>query len=371
MCSSDLIELSSRKIVSDSTTRGGGTYKRLVAPTPAQIAKFGIDQIKSPYGSASGVSAESGGKLTLENSSGTPVTSWKSLEVHHPSEGPQEKFRPQPNAQKKNLAKDIVVLQNNKTDVGVPAPMDGEVSSNSFDPAFGFGPNFVELVNGQQKMWIGHMKSRRVKVGDKVKAGAVLGVQGMLGGGSTGPHVHVQGDEGIIKNWVSGLLTGNYTSGVETGSSDDNTETQSQSSSDPFEAMNKSIEALSSGIALLGATSSGAVKDEAGYKSLQEQLKSSLSGSGATESAPSGSAAPSPARPPTTPAAAATAETPKPRTAPTSTAPALHPPTPQPTPTIQKQNMTAAGMSSYSFADIDSSAMKYKPYSMISLVENG
>ena len=73
----------------------------------------------------------------------------------------------------------------------------------------------------------------------------------------------------------------------------------------------------------------------------------------------------------TAPAAAATAETPKPRTAPTSTAPALHPPTPQPTPTIQKQNMTAAGMSSYSFADIDSSAMKYKPYSMISLVENG
>ena len=377
------IELSTRKIVKDNTGRGG-VVKTLVAPTADQIAKFGIDQIKSPYGSASGVSAEGGVSVLSKLGDSSKMVSAPQgrcvtgvLDTMQANGVPNPAGTSNDSNNPRGLAVQLIKsygwgsipglgtktnLQSAYGNVGVNSMDFGQwkdaVKSNKVPSgAIVFSTKYPDWTSNQshgndaaiakqggRKLWSGHWQAQIDNVG-AVYGSATNKIIALTPGGQSVPY--------------DGSTSGD--SGSDSG----------QTSSDPFEAMNKSIEALSSGIALLGATSKGTVKDEAGYKALQEQLKSSLSGSGATETAPSGSAAPSPAKPPTAPAAAATAETPKPRTAPTSTAPALHPPTPQPTPTIQKQNMTAAGMSSYSFADIDSSAMKYKPYSMISLVENG
>jgi biotin carboxyl carrier protein len=228
------------------------------------------------------VGAEQGGKINLVNSSGTPVKDWKTLEVHHPSEGPQEKYRPSPNAGKQNLAKDIVLLDGNSTDVGVPSPMDGTISPLSFTSAMGdYGPHFVEVVSGSQKVWIGHMKSSKVKVGDKVKAGQILGVQGNMGQ-STGPHVHIQGDEGVIKSWVSGMLSGNYTSVT---SPDDNTNTEDveESDVDPFESIDKGLADMLAGAFTVGAkdTADFTARETEG-KAAAERLKAALSSTGPT-----------------------------------------------------------------------------------------
>jgi biotin carboxyl carrier protein len=253
------------------------------------------------------IGAASGAKLTLQNSSGSSVTSWKSLEVHHPSEGPAEKYRPSPNAGKKNLAKDIVLLKDGNTNVGVPSPIDGTIGPASFSPGMiDYGPHFVEVVSGDQKVWIGHMKSANVKVGDKVKAGQVLGVQGSMGQ-STGPHVHIQGNEDIIKNWVSGMLGGNYTSGVATttGNEDGNTEDVEEQDVNPFEAMQKAFSSMIVGAAL----SQGDYKNNEEFDAAKTKFENAFKAPSATPStnqvSTSGDgASATPNRPSTTPTAA-------------------------------------------------------------------
>lgn len=264
--------------------------------------KFSVDVL--PGGQ---VGAESGGKITLENSSGKPVTSWQTLEVHHPSEGPQEKYRSTPNSGKQNLAKDIVLTKDGSTNVGVPSPIDGTIGPASFTPGMiDYGPHFVEIVAGDQKVWIGHMKSASVKVGDKVKAGQILGVQGSMGQ-STGPHVHIQGDKDVIKNWVSGMLSGNYTSAVSDSNNQNeegNTETE-EPDVDPFTAIENAVK----GIVVGAALSKGNYKTKDEFEGAKKEYESRFT-------VPS-----APANPATTTGTNPAATPNKPSTTPTSSTP--------------------------------------------------
>jgi murein DD-endopeptidase MepM/ murein hydrolase activator NlpD len=69
----------------------------------------------------------------------------------------------------------------------VPAPFAATVKQVAYDPK-GFG-NYVVLDVGGYKVIAGHLQEVKVKPGDKVRPGDLLGLEGQTGA-ATGPHTH-------------------------------------------------------------------------------------------------------------------------------------------------------------------------------------
>lgn len=187
-----------------------------------------------------------GGGLVLSNSSGSPITKFSDIQGHHAgSEGPQQKYRSSWWApdKKRRLTQDVVLSgDGGSTSVGVPSPLSGEVVPPTGEGNHGYGPNLVVIrgSNGGSAL-VGHMASKKVKIGDKVTAGQIIGVQGSLGR-STGPHVHIEAEDSIIKNWVEGMLSGTYKSSV-LASNERNETTDTASPSDSFKGITFASEA--------------------------------------------------------------------------------------------------------------------------------
>ncbi|MCA8902703.1 MAG: peptidoglycan DD-metalloendopeptidase family protein [Hyphomonas sp.] len=76
-----------------------------------------------------------------------------------------------------------------KEGVPVYAPADGEVTKSAFDDGYG---NFVEMTAGDTTLRFAQLKKTKVKAGDAVAAGEVIGLMGQTGKYATGPHLHLE-----------------------------------------------------------------------------------------------------------------------------------------------------------------------------------
>ena len=143
--------------------------------------------------------AAGGGLVLLSSGNGTTPLSapvnFNQLRSHH---GTGDSVRTY------GITKDYIMDGPKYPNYNVPTPVDATVKYAG--SAGGYG-NAVELVdsNGKNLALFGHFSKLFVKTGDKVKAGAFLGVQGSTGR-STGPHVHIDGSKKFHEVWANYVL---------------------------------------------------------------------------------------------------------------------------------------------------------------------
>jgi len=105
----------------------------------------------------------------------------------------------------RGTARDVTLFRGGSSNnVPVPSGMSGTARVGN-DPR-GYG-NFVEVINNGVRMIFGHLEKALVRTGQKVQLGQKIGIQGNTGR-STGTHVHVEGPEHLVDQWVDGMIRG-------------------------------------------------------------------------------------------------------------------------------------------------------------------
>lgn len=89
----------------------------------------------------------------------------------------------------------------------IPAPMAGEVIHAG--PLGTAGNAVILRGDGGQLVYLFHMSSTDVRVGQQVQYGQALGNQGSTGH-STGPHVHIEASQSTVDRWVNDLVDGRF-----------------------------------------------------------------------------------------------------------------------------------------------------------------
>ncbi len=105
--------------------------------------------------------------------------------------------------------RDVVLHRNgqSQTQQAIPAPIAGEVIHAG--PLGNAGNAVILRGDNGQLVYIFHMSSIDVRVGQRVGYGQDLGNQGSTGN-STGPHVHIEASPATIDRWVNDLLDGRF-----------------------------------------------------------------------------------------------------------------------------------------------------------------
>ena len=331
--------------------------------------------------------AESGIKAVLTLSGGTwpnlPVHSFAETKPHHGG-GDQSDgaggFKRDYLLQKPN-AKDGVLAGPSHKGAPVPAGMNGyaEVEGGSVNAVRIWDKPASDPTRKMRARFL-HFDSIRVKTGDQVNPGTILGGQGNKPNYDA-YHVHLEASAKDQDQWIK-TVDAMIAGGQLPSDSENPSDPGVQTSDDPFEAMNQAIQKLSVGLGLSAAVQKGMVTDEASFKSLQDKLSTAAadkSPSAASDkaSAPAhferagggggaggSSTQPSPAAPPRPAATPMGASGPAPATqspqvavvgAPVAASSQVAVPSSRP-------NMTPAGMSDDSFASLDSTAMTLKPF---------
>ena len=121
------------------------------------------------------------------------------------------------------LVNDFTIFQGNKfLNLPVPSPVTGTVewAGNS-----GNGGLWVEISSPEGKVELGHFNSIRVKAGQKVNVGDILGLQGHTGrvipAGPDGTHIHIQAPDAVIEKYIQMINSGSF-SGTKVSSSEIN-----------------------------------------------------------------------------------------------------------------------------------------------------
>jgi rare lipoprotein A len=127
--------------------------------------------------------------------------------VKKPRQGQREGAISHMRGNPKELVYDFTISQNGSVSVNVPSPVQGKVVR--IEP--GFGRVVIEDSSGTRTQVL-HMSGLRVKEGDQVLFGSILGTQNRVdaGGASTGVHVHIQTSELILRRYIDALLSGNF-----------------------------------------------------------------------------------------------------------------------------------------------------------------
>ena len=331
--------------------------------------------------------AESGIKAVLTLSGGTwpnlPVHSFSGTKPHHGGGDESDGyggFKRDYLLQKPN-AKDGVLAGPSHKGAPVPAGMKGyvEVEGGSVNAVRIWDKPASDPTRKMRARFL-HFDSIRVKTGDQVNPGTILGGQGNKPNYDA-YHVHLEASAKDQDQWIK-TVDAMIAGGQLPSDSENPSDPGVQTSDDPFEAMNQAIQKLSVGLGLSAAVQKGMVTDEASFKSLQDRLStvaSDKSPSAASDkaSAPAhferagggggvggSSTQPSPAAPPRPAATPMGASGPAPATqspqvavvgAPVAASSQVAVPSSRP-------NMTPAGMSDDSFASLDSTAMTLKPF---------
>lgn len=98
--------------------------------------------------------------------------------------------------------------------IPVPSPVDGTVNYAGYA---GNGGNWVEIQSQRGLVELGHFNSLKVRQGDRVTIGTILGLQGYSGRvvppGVDGTHVHIQAPDAVIQDYISLLSSGRMPSG--------------------------------------------------------------------------------------------------------------------------------------------------------------
>jgi muramidase (phage lysozyme) len=108
------------------------------------------------------------------------------------------------------LKQDFTLYKGNQfLNVPVPSPVSGLVNYSGYA---GAGGNWIEIQSSQGLVELGHFNSLKVKKGDKVSVGTILGLQGYTGrvspSGSDGTHVHIQAPDSVVASYISMLSSG-------------------------------------------------------------------------------------------------------------------------------------------------------------------
>jgi muramidase (phage lysozyme) len=138
--------------------------------------------------------------------SGRTITSLNQLPPHHGSSRTTYGGN--------RLRQDFTLYKGNQfLNVPVPSPVSGTVN---FAGSAGAGGNWVEIQSSQGLVELGHFNSLKVKTGDKVSVGSILGLQGYSGrvspSGVDGTHVHIQAPDAVVANYISMLSSGKMVS---------------------------------------------------------------------------------------------------------------------------------------------------------------
>lgn len=119
------------------------------------------------------------------------------------------------------LVNDFTLFQGNKyLNLPVPSPVTGTVewAGNA-----GNGGLWVEISSPEGKVELGHFNSIRVKAGQKVNVGDILGLQGHTGrvipAGPDGTHIHIQAPDAVIEKYIQMINSGSF-SGTKVSSSE-------------------------------------------------------------------------------------------------------------------------------------------------------
>lgn len=106
--------------------------------------------------------------------------------------------------------RDIVLTRPREANSGqvIPSPISGRVVRAGVRGGYG---NAVEVINDRtgERFLIGHMRRIDVREGQQITYGQAIGQQGSTGH-STGPHVHIEAQSGVIRRWVEDLLDGTF-----------------------------------------------------------------------------------------------------------------------------------------------------------------
>jgi hypothetical protein len=108
------------------------------------------------------------------------------------------------------LRQDFTLYKGNQfLNVPVPSPVSGLVNYSGYA---GAGGNWVEIQSSQGLVELGHFNSLKVKKGDRVSVGTILGLQGYTGrvspSGPDGTHVHIQAPDSVVASYISMLSSG-------------------------------------------------------------------------------------------------------------------------------------------------------------------
>ncbi|QVQ57023.1 lysozyme [Anabaena phage Elbi] len=103
------------------------------------------------------------------------------------------------------LVYDFILQQNGSQSVGVPSPVSGVVV------ATGGSNGMVKIkLPDNSEVRLLHMSNIRVKPGQNVIRGTILGTQASVGGTSTGTHLHIEANQFILETYVQSLVSGNW-----------------------------------------------------------------------------------------------------------------------------------------------------------------
>lgn len=106
--------------------------------------------------------------------------------------------------------RDVVLTRPGQNNNGqaLPSPLEGRVVAAGRRGGYG---NSIEVVNDRtgQRFLVGHLSRIDVRVGQTVRYGQTIGAQGSTGN-STGPHVHIEAQSSVIRNWFNDLVDGRF-----------------------------------------------------------------------------------------------------------------------------------------------------------------
>ena len=155
--------------------------------------------------------------------------------------------------------------------------------------------NTVQIANnaGKTIATFHHFDKLRTKVGTSVSPTTVIGTQGNTG--TKDIHVHLEAAKEVHSNWIASMLGGSYSDTV-TDDGDGNEETKSESSDDPFEAIDRGLADMLAGAFTVGSkdTADFTARETEG-KAAAEALKAALSSTGPTTTPASGPSSSPPA----------------------------------------------------------------------------
>ncbi|QLF85091.1 valine-glycine repeat protein G1 [Nostoc phage YongM] len=103
------------------------------------------------------------------------------------------------------LVYDFILQQNGSQSCPVPSPVSGRVVATGGSN----GMVKIETPDGGEVRLL-HMSNIRVKNGQNVVRGTILGTQASVGGTSTGTHLHIEANQFILETYVQSLISGNW-----------------------------------------------------------------------------------------------------------------------------------------------------------------
>jgi hypothetical protein len=309
------VKLATREIVYEEQSGRSGRTKKLRQPSQDEKAKYGIDQIKTPFGTPSApvpqVQAASGVSITSNGGGNKQLTPGRTfgfadLNPHHSDEGKTRVYGGMSIGVPKDYG--MGVLPNympSGSNGRVPLPVPGKVLVKEWNKQSGYGRTVIVETN-MGKMQFSHLsKFGKFNVGDQLAAGAVVGVQG--GSGDSGErdyaeHLHLNATKKGHEAFVNFITSGKPTTGViddtdSPGNEDAGNNQEGQEPEDPMEALRQNITGLLGNASALGKAFAGSSYEEASAAGKGIDFKSLMSG-GTAEASSAESTKPAPATQP-------------------------------------------------------------------------